>query len=258
MLHAQRSTRCLRVAIAAFVVFGCGAPARAEVILVAAAASLHDVLSDISVAYQAISRHRVRFNFGPSSALGRQIEEGAPADIFFSADLPQMEKLDHKGLLEPGSRKNLLSNQLVMIAPADSKISLSSPRDLLQSGVKRIALAEPSSVPVGVYTRRYLNDEGLWPPLKRKIVPAQDARATLAAVAAGNVEAGFVYKTDAAGSMKVKIVYEVPVEKGPPITYPAAIVKQSKRKEAAREFMSYLQSPAAMEAFRKHGFVALN
>jgi len=232
--------------------------ARADEILVSAAASLTDVLKEISAGYQAKAKHTVKFNFGPSSGLARQIEEGAPADIFFSADLPQMDVLDKKKLLEPGTKKNLLSNQLVIIVPADSKVVITSPKDLLKADVKKIALAEPSSVPVGVYSSKYLTDEGLWDQVKPKIVPVQDVRATLASVESGNVEAGFVYKTDAAVSKKVKIVYEVPIDKGPKITYPVAIVKESKRKDAARNFMNYVQSPAAKDAFKKYGFVVLD
>ena len=230
----------------------------ADEILVSAAASLTDVLKEISSGYQSKSKHTVKFNFGPSSGLARQIEEGAPADIFFSADLPQMDGLDKKGRLEPGTRKNLLSNQLVIIVPADSKLAISSPKDLLKANIKRIALAEPSSVPVGVYSSKYLTDEGLWDQVKPKVVPVQDVRATLASVESGNVEAGFVYKTDAAVSKKVKIVYEVPIDKGPRITYPAAIVKESKRKDAARDFMNYVQSPVAKDAFKKYGFVVFD
>ena len=107
--------------------------------------------------YQAKAKHTVKFNFGPSNGLARQIEEGAPADIFFSADLAQMDTLDKNGRLEPGTRKNLLSNQLVIIVPADSKLAISSPKDLLKADIKKIALAEPSSVPVGVYSSKYLN-----------------------------------------------------------------------------------------------------
>jgi molybdate transport system substrate-binding protein len=229
----------------------------ADEILVSAAASLTDVLKEISAAYQSKSKNTVKFNFGPSSGLTRQIEEGAPADIFFSADLPQMNALQKKGLIEPGTKKNLLSNQLVIIVPADSKLTISSPKDLLKADVKKIALAEPSSVPVGVYSSKYLKDEGIWDRVKSKIVPVQDVRATLASVEFGNVEAGFVYKTDATISKKVKIVYEVPVDKGPKITYPVAIMKDSKQKNAARDFLNYLASPPAKETFKKYGFVVL-
>ncbi len=169
-----------------------------------------------------------------------------------------MDVLDKNGRLEPGTRKNLLSNQLVIIVPADSKLSMSSPKDLLKADIKRIALADPASVPVGVYSSKYLADEGLWDKVKPKVVPVLDVRATLASVESGNVEAGFVYKTDAAVSKKVKIVYEVPIDKGPKITYPVAIVKESKRKDAARDFMNYVQSPPAKDAFKRYGFVVLD
>ena len=258
MLHLNHSMRNTCSVAAVFFVIAWTQVAWADEILVSAAASLSDVLKEISGGYQAKSKHTVRFNFGPSNGFARQIEEGAPADLFFSADLPQMDTLDKNGRLEPGTRKNLLSNQLVIIVPADSKLAISSPKDLLKADVKKIALAEPTSVPVGVYSSKYLTDEGLWDQVKPKVVPVQDVRATLASVESGNVEAGFVYKTDAAISKKVKIVYEVPVEKGPKITYPAAIVKESKRKDAARDFMTYIQSPAAKDAFKRYGFVVLN
>jgi molybdate transport system substrate-binding protein len=231
--------------------------ARTDEILVAAAASLTDVLKELSAAYQSKSKNTVNFNFGPSSTLARQIEEGGPADMFFSADLVQMDDLDKNGRLEPGTRKNLLSNQLVIVVPSDSKLAIASPKDLLKSEVKRIALAEPP-VPVGAYSSKYLEAEGLWDKIKPKVVPVQDVRATLASVESGNVEAGFVYKTDAAVSRKVKIVYEVPIDKGPRIVYPVAMVKESKRKDTARNFMNYVLSPAAKDTFKKYGFVVLD
>lgn len=257
MFHRLR--RSLPALLGIFVMLAWShASAFADQILVSAAASLTDVLQEITTAYQARSKHTVKFNFGPSSGLARQIDEGAPADLFFSADLPQMDALDKKDRLEPGTRKDLLSNQLVMIVPADSKLGLSAPRDLLKGAVKRIALAEPSSVPVGMYTSKYLSDEGLWAQVKQKIVPVQDVRATLASVESSNVEAGFVYKTDAALSRKVKIVYEVPVSRGPKITYPVAIVKDSKRKDAARDFLGFLQTTTSKALFKKYGFGVLD
>jgi len=255
LLYLRRSFSVIALLIAVLVT---QVDVRADEILVSAAASLTDVLKEIATGYQAKSKHTLTFNFGPSSGLARQIEEGAPADIFFSADLSQMDALDKKSLLEPGTRKNLLSNQLVIVVPADSKIAITSPKDLLKADVQKIALAEPGSVPVGVYSSKYLTDEGLWDQIKPKIVPVQDVRATLASVESGNVEAGFVYKTDAAISKKVKIVYPVPVDKGPKITYSAAIVKESKHKDAARDFINYVQSPAAKHAFKKYGFVVLD
>ena len=245
------------VATVAFILVWAQANALADEIIVSAAASLTDVLKEISNGYQSKSKNTVKFNFGPSSALARQIEEGAPADMFFSADLAQMGDLDKNGRLEPGTQKNLLSNQLVIVVPSDSKLAIASPKDLLKPEVKRIALAEPP-VPVGAYSSKYLEAEGLWDKIKPKVVPVQDVRATLASVESGNVEAGFVYKTDAAVSKKVKIVYEVPIDKGPKIVYPVAIVKESKRKDTARDFLNYVQTPASKELFKKYGFVVLD
>lgn len=256
-MKPQISAKLGTALLAMLLVAGLTGHARADEILVAAAASLTDVLKEIGAAYQSKSQHRVNFTFGSSSTLARQIEEGAPADIFFSADLSQMDRLDKNGRLEPGTRKNLLSNQLVIVVPADSRLAITSPKDLLKSEVKRIALAEPISVPVGVYSSKYLEGEGLWDKVRAKIVPVLDVRATLASVESGNVEAGFVYKTDAAVSKKVKVVYEVPIHKGPQITYPVAIVKESKKKEAARDFLFFVLSSAGKERFKKHGFVLL-
>ncbi len=232
-------------------------PVRADEILVAAAVSLTDALKEIGASYEANGKHKISFTFGASSSLARQIDEGAPADIFISADLAQMDHLEKNGRLEPGTRKNLLSNQLVMIVPADSRLAIASPKDLLKPEVKSIALAEPSSVPAGVYTKQYLRDERLWDKVERKVIPVLDVRATLASVESGNVEAGFVYKTDAALSKKVKIVYEVPFDKGPRIIYPAAILKDSKRKQTARDFMSALFGPGGRKVFTKYGFRVL-
>jgi molybdate transport system substrate-binding protein len=216
------------------------------------------VLKEIAAGYRAKTQNTVRFNFGASNALARQIEEGAPADIFFSADLAQMHNLDQSGRLEPGTTRNLLSNQLVIVVPRDSKLAVAAPKDLIKPEIKRIALAEPSAVPVGVYTSKYLADEGLWEQVKSKIVTVQDVRATLASVESGNVEAGFVYKTDAAISKNVKIAYEVPIAKGPKVIYPAAVVKESRHKIEARAFLNYLSTPGAKAVFKKYGFAVLD
>ncbi|MGH7886315.1 MAG: molybdate ABC transporter substrate-binding protein [Candidatus Binatia bacterium] len=256
MNRAKQIKLLVPVLIAIF--FCTSSISRADDILVAAAASLTDVLKDVGKAYQAKGTNKILLTLGPSNFLARQIDEGAPADLFFSADLTQMDFLDKRGRLEPGTRKNLLSNQLVIIVSVDSKLKFASPKELLKPEVRKIALADPAAVPVGVYTGKYLADEGLWDQVKPKVVPVQDARATLASVESGNVEAGFVYKTDAAVSNKVKIVYEVPVERGPKITYPLALIKESREKEAARDFANYLGSPSAKAAFKKYGFVVLD
>jgi molybdate transport system substrate-binding protein len=169
-----------------------------------------------------------------------------------------MDLLEKNGRLEPGARKNLLSNQLVIVVPADSKLAIRSPKDLLKTEIRKIALADPAAVPVGVYASKYLAAEGLWDKVKAKVVPVLDVRAVLASVESGNVEAGFVYKTDAAISKKVKVVYEVPIAKGPKIIYPVAIVKDSRKKQAARDFLNFVSSPAGKDVFRKYGFAVFN
>lgn len=232
-------------------------PACAEEIIVSAAASLTDALTEIGKAYESNSRHRIGFNFGASSELARQIEEGAPVDLFFSADLEKMENLEKKGRIEKESRENLLSNQLVIVAPVDSILTIRSAIDLLRADVKRIALAEPSLVPVGIYVKEYLRGKGLWEKIKNKVVPVMDVRAALASVELGNVDVGFVYKTDAAISKKVKIVYEVPREEGPKIIYPVALVKESSKKEAAGDFLKFILSDTGKRIFRKYGFIVL-
>jgi molybdate transport system substrate-binding protein len=233
------------------------AMARSEGILVSAAASLTDALTEIGREYRIQRKAEANFNFGPSSTLARQIEEGAPVDIFFSADLEKMDDLEQHNLLEPGTRQNLLSNQLVIVVPADSRLAIASDEDLLRAKVKRIAIAEPTSVPAGIYARKYLQEEGLWQRLMDKVIPVLDVRAALASVAAGNVAAGFVYRTDAVISNKVKIAYAVPTEKGPKITYPVAILRESTKKDSARDFMNFLLGPAAKEIFKKFGFIVL-
>jgi molybdate transport system substrate-binding protein len=229
----------------------------ADNILVSAAASLTDSLKEIARAYQSKSKNKVTFAFASSSTLARQIEAGARADVFFSADLQTMDSLGKNGRLEPGTRKQLLSNQLVIVVSADLPTVVNSPQDLLNSRVRKIAVAEPSSVPAGVYSKTYLESLGLWDKIKPKIVPVLDVRATLASVESGNVEAGFVYKTDAASSKKVKTVFEVPIGKGPKIIYPVAILKDSKSKAAAKEFLNVMVSPSGLDVFRRYGFVVL-
>lgn len=231
--------------------------ASADNIVVSAAASLTDALKEIGRMYQSKSKNRVTFVFASSSTLARQIEAGAPADVFFSADVQTLNALERNGRLEPGTRKQLLSNQLVIIVPADKPTLVNSPEDLLDPRVRRIALTEPSSVPAGVYTKAYLESLGLWDKVKPKVVPVLDVRATLASVESANVEAGLVYKTDAASSKRVKTVFEVPIGKGPKIIYPVAILKESKSKAAAKEFLNVMVSPSGADVFRRYGFVVL-
>ena len=220
-----------------------------------AAASLTDALKEIAVDYEKKTGDKLQFNFAASSVLARQIEEGAPADLFFSADEAKMDALDQKGLLVAGTRKSLLSNTLVIVVPSDSTLVLKSAQALTAPEIKKIALGEPKSVPVGVYTKEYLEKLGVWEQVSAKIVPTENVRASLAAVESGNVEAGIVYKTDALISKKVKVAFEVPVAEGPAISYPAALVKDSKVPAEAKALLEYLQSQPAATVFTKFGFI---
>jgi molybdate transport system substrate-binding protein len=229
--------------------------ARAASIVVFAAASLTDSLQEIARAYTRQSGEKVALNFGSSSSLARQIQEGAPADVFFSADQAQMDSLEKQGLITVETRRNRLSNSLVIVVADDSKLAIASAKDLTQAAVQRIALADPQTVPAGIYSRKYLEKLGLWPALASKVVPTDNVRAALAAVESGNVEAGMVYKTDAAISKHVKIACAVPPGEGPDILYPMAVVKDSKEPAAARKFLAYLGSAEAARVFEKFGFL---
>jgi len=220
-----------------------------------AAASLTDALKEIAVDYEKKTGDKLQFNFAASSVLARQIEEGAPADLFFSADEPKMDALDKKGLLVAGTRKSILSNSLVIVVPTDSALVLKSAKGLTSPEIKKIAVGEPKTVPAGVYAKAYLEKLGIWEQVSAKIVPTENVRASLAAVESGNVEAGIVYKTDALISKKVKVAYEVPVAEGPAISYPVALVKDSKTPAESKALLEYLESKPAAVVFEKFGFI---
>lgn len=220
-----------------------------------AAASLSEALKEIAKTYEPASGDKLLFNLAASSTLARQIKEGAPADVFFSADEAKMDDLAKAGLLAADTRLSLLSNTLVIVVGTEGGTAIPAPADLAKSTIVRVALAEPQTVPAGIYAKEYLQKAGLWKKIIDKIVPTENVRACLAAVESGNVDAGIVYKTDALISKKVKIAYEVTVAEGPKISYPLAVLKESKNAEAARRFASYLASPDARAVFAKYGFL---
>jgi molybdate transport system substrate-binding protein len=230
----------------------------AEEIQVYAAASLTDALQEIASDYERESGDKVLLNLGASSALARQIQEGAPADLFISADEAKMDALQKRGLVLQGTRRSLLSNTLVIVVPSDSSLKIGSAQDLATSKVRALALAEPQSVPAGIYAKEYLRSIKLWGKVLDKIVPTENVRGALAAVEAGNVEAGIVYKTDAQISRKVKIAFEVPAAEGPKISYPLAVLAESRKQAAARKLLAYLESPAALDVFRRYGFLVVS
>jgi molybdate transport system substrate-binding protein len=229
---------------------------RAAQITVFAAASLTDSLKQIAADYEKSSGDIIVFNFAASGTLSRQIEAGAPADIFFAADETKADALEKKGLLVSGTRKSLLGNSLVIVTPSDAT-AIHSPAELTNASVQHIALGEAQTVPCGTYAKAYLEKTSLWPAVESKVVPCESVRAVLAAVESGNVDAGFVYKTDAAISKKVKVVFEVPAADTPNISYPLALVKDAPQAAAARKFIAYLGSDAAAAVFTKFGFIML-
>lgn len=253
----QRLSNLGHLLILATILFGAFSVQSATV-TVFAAASLTDSLNEIAADYTKASRNKVAFNFAASSFLERQIAEGAPADIFFSADEARMDALQRKGLIVPETRKSRLSNTLVVVVAKDSQLQMNKGTDLAGPGFKRLALADPQIVPAGIYAKEYLQKLKLWPQLEPRVIPTDNVRAALSAVESGNVEAGIVYKTDAAISKKVRIALEVPPKDGPFISYPVAVLKAAPRPELARSFLNYLASAQADRVFRKFGFIVLN
>lgn len=229
---------------------------RAVELNIFAAASLSDALKEIARTYEPATGDKLHYNLAASSALARQIKEGAPADVFFSADEAKMDDLTKAGLIAAETRRSVLSNTLVIVVNADHGATITAPADLAKPAIGRVALAEPQTVPAGIYAKEYLQKSGLWEKISARVVPTENVRACLAAVEAGNADAGIVYKTDALISKKVKIAYEITMTEGPRISYPLAVVKESKNAEAARKFAVYLSSAEARAIFTKYGFLA--
>jgi molybdate transport system substrate-binding protein len=225
------------------------APAHAQTVF--AAASLKNALDELSMHFPS----KVILSYGASSALARQIENGAPADVFVSADLDWMDYLEKKGLLAPGTRRNLLGNRLVLIAPANEPVRLQPAPGfpiLKILGNGRIALAEPNSVPAGKYAKAALEKLGVWDQVAGRIAAADNVRAALALVARGEAPLGVVYETDARADPKVMVAGAFPEGSHPPIVYPAAAVKSAQ--PVAAPFLEFLGSAKARAIFERHGF----
>lgn len=223
-------------------------------LLVSAAISLKDSLEEVKTTYQQTKPNvNVTYNFGASGALQQQIENGAPADIFFSAAQKQMDALQQKNLILTNTRRNLLKNRLVLVVPSNSQ-KLTSFRQLTDSKIKKIAMGEPRSVPAGQYAEEVLKNLGILQQVKPKLVLANNVRQVLAFVESGNADAGIVYATDAAISQKVKQVATAPENTHSPIVYPVAVLKSSKNASAAREYVQFLSGNRAKSVFEKYGF----
>ena len=228
-----------------------------EVLLVSAAVSLSDALSVVAAEYERASGISVVLNLAGSDTLATQLAAGAPADMFVSADLRQMDRIENAGIIVAATRVDLLANQLVVIVPSTRAQLVTGADDLRSSRIRRIAIGDPDSVPAGVYARQYLESAGLWEDVRSKVLPTRDVRAALAVVAAGNAEVGIVYRTDVARASGVSLVFEIPIDQGPPIRYPAAATVGA-RESAATEFLAFLSGDVARAAFEDAGFVPLS
>lgn len=227
-----------------------------ERVLVFAAASTTDALQEVGRAFTKQLGPQVEFAFGASSDLARQAVAGAPADVFLSADAAKMDQVEKAGLVQAGTRVELLSNRLVVVVPADSKQKMASAAELRE--MKRLALADPEAVPAGLYAKAWLEKVGVWKELEPRVVPALDVRAALAAVEAGRVDAGIVYATDAAQSKRVRVVLTMPEAEGPRIVYPVAALSKGKASEVGRAFVRFLSGDTARSIFERYGFVVLS
>jgi molybdate transport system substrate-binding protein len=221
---------------------------------VAAAVSLTEVLEQASRRYERATGDRVVLNFAASNVLSRQIEAGAPVDVFVSADASQMERLVVRDLVVSDTVADLLANQLVVVTPSGRPLPSPAPGGLMDPAVKRIALGDPAAVPAGVYARRWLERLDLWERVEPRVVPSGSVRAALAAVEAGNADAAVVYFTDARTSRAIDVAYVVPVEQAPPVVYPAAVIAGRPAGDRARRYLAWLRGPEATPIFTAAGF----
>ena len=231
--------------------------AMADTVTVSAAASLTDAFKEIAKVYEAGNPgDQVQLNFGASGTLLQQIDKGAPVDVFASADEKTMDKAEQSGLLVDGTRQTFIKNTLVLIQPTAGTARLDSLDALRNDAVKRIAVGNPDSVPVGSYTRASLKAAGQWDALQPKVILTQNVRQSLDYVARAEVEAGFVYGSDAALMKdKVKVSYTVPVQT--PVTYPVAVIKNGSNQAAARRFIATVMSSQGQAILERYGFVSL-
>jgi molybdate transport system substrate-binding protein len=229
-------------------------------VVVFAAASLKNALDDVARDWSARSGSKVVISYAASSALAKQIESGAPADIFVSADLDWMDYLDRKALIRSDTRVNLLSNELVLVAPTDStaKVEIGSRLDLSAAlGDGRLAIANVDSVPAGKYGKAALQRLGAWDAVRDKLAQAENVRAALLLVERGEAPLGIVYRTDAISDPKVKVIATFPEGSHQPIIYPIAVIKSSSN-PAARSFFDFMRGSDAKGDFDKQGFIVLN
>jgi molybdate transport system substrate-binding protein len=260
MGESWTGTRRALIGAVLALVAGLAAPAAlaADTVTVFAASSLTDALKAIGAQYAAETGRQVRFSFGASSAIARQIESGAPAQLFFSADADWMDYLQQRSLIRSETRRNLLGNRLVLIAPSDSALRLKiAPGFALTAALHggRLATGDPDSVPVGRYAKSALTSLGVWNDVADHIVRAENVRAAMLFVDRGEAPLGIVYQSDAMIDPRVRVVDAFPTRSHPPIVYPAALTRSGGA--AAQAFLDYVRGPRGQAIFRKYGFVIL-
>jgi len=256
-MQSPRSRNAFAVFV--LILLGIGPARSAEsgkpVLLVFGAASLTDVLEEIGTSYSRETGQPVKFSFASSSTLARQIESGARVDVFASADLEWMDYLQSRNLIDVSTRRNVVGNRLVLIAPKDSTIAVRlGPNVPLAAalGRARLATGDPDTVPVGRYAKSALTSLGIWNQIADRLVRADNVRSAMAFVARGETPLGIVYETDAAVDKRVRVVDVFPADSHPPITYPVATTAVARN--GAKQFVDYLFGDTAQAAFKKYGF----
>ena len=247
----------LAAAVAVPTLIGAALPALAADPVVFAAASLKNALDDVAAAYKAKTGKAVAISYAGTATLAKQIEQGAPADIFFSADTTWMDYAVEQKLVQPETRRTLLGNEIVLVAPKDSAATIKIAPGMDLAGLLgpggHLAMANFDTVPAGKYGRASLERLGVWDSVAGNVVQAENVRLALAFVARGEAPAGIVYATDAAAEPTVKVIGVFPADSHPPILYPVAMIASSTNPEA-KAFFDFLQSDAAAPAYRKQGF----
>lgn len=222
-----------------------------------AAISLKDALTEIGGSFTDKHKVKIYYNFGASTTLQRQIEKGASVDIYISASSHQLDTLQQQDLIDSTSRQDLLTNELVVVTHKDNRISLDKLNDLTDPKIEKIAIGQPVIVPAGTYTKESLVQQNLWDKIHSKLIFGNNVRATLAFVSTRNVDLGIVYQTDVMISKNIKIVLNIPTNSHSKIRYPAAVISNTKQKELATEFITYLRSEFASDIFNRYGFTTL-
>lgn len=253
MTRPFRLKHALGAAVAATLMFSAGAAGAADLV-VSAAASLTNAFKELAQSFEQQNPGvKVITNFGASDILMQQIVRGAPADVFASADQTAMDKAVTEKAVNPATRKNFAANQIVLITPHDAKLQPTALADLTKPDYKRIALGNPASVPFGRYTKTALEQAGLWDQVSAKAVMAENVRTSLDYVARGEVDAGFVFATDAAVMPdKVKVAVRIPSDK--PATYPIAVTAGTQQKDLADKFVAYILSSTGQTVLARYGF----